>query len=368
LLSTHRDEVVLLQKAIVQKQAAINDTESNLTVIGTYVDKLEERLATFAISRRDMDIREQRCKEIEERSVQAEREREAMKERVEAFAVEHEDLKKLLEELVLERSALLSETETLRAERDKLLDGESSLRETITSLEQDVSDLDRVAKEWRSQVIELELLVEEEADQARQAREKNEDLEIKLNSILSVPNVPIYEDDEELDVHTDDDDLEPGESSPLLEDKFHEAYATIEDVESTKARVDPITPPHLLPGSSDSTTAPSNANAGRKTEPSPKRQFIPTFKWSKSFSQKEPSESTVPADRRPPLLPESKPGPTKMNVGKQRATPTNRQGIPFRKWRKFVSQRTGVHGVFTPSSRQLVPPPGKPLSGQGKGS
>jgi hypothetical protein len=43
LIETHQDELNSLQQSIAQKQSAINATESNLTVIGKYVDKLEER-------------------------------------------------------------------------------------------------------------------------------------------------------------------------------------------------------------------------------------------------------------------------------------------------------------------------------------
>jgi hypothetical protein len=51
---THQDEIGSLQNAISTKSSTIQQKESNLTVIGTYVDKLEERLAiavTVAISR-----------------------------------------------------------------------------------------------------------------------------------------------------------------------------------------------------------------------------------------------------------------------------------------------------------------------------
>ena len=176
LLSTHQSEIGMLQQAILEKQTAINETESNLTIIGSYVDKLEERLATFAITRRDIDVREQRCKEIEERVVQAERERDEMKQKAEEFAAEHEDLKTLLDELVKERTMLRDEKEALIAERDKLLAGENALREAVTSLEQDVAELDGVAQEWRSKVVELELELGEEATNARNAQERYEGL------------------------------------------------------------------------------------------------------------------------------------------------------------------------------------------------
>ena len=357
LLSTHQDEVALLQKAIVQKSATINETESNLTVIGTYVDKLEERLASFAISRRDMDLREQKCKEIEERSEQVSRERDAMKKKVEEFTVEHEDLRKLLDELVQERRALQSEMEALTTERDKLLDGESILRQTITSLEQDVSHLERVAKEWRSQVIKLELQMEEETDRALQAEERYENIKTELNSMMTPPE------DEK-------DDKEKSESSPVPEDDFYDAYEMSEDSESSQAAFD-LTRPPLPPGShgSDSTTAPPHASAGEEIGAQPKRENIPPRKWFKFFPQKEPDESVVSKDERPPL-PGSISGSTPPTLN---AAPTNRQDIHFRKLRKFFSQRTGMHGVFTPSSRQLLPPPpqpppGKTFSGQEKGS
>jgi hypothetical protein len=54
LIDTHQDEIGSLQNAISTKSSTIQQKESNLTVIGTYVDKLEERLAiavAVAISR-----------------------------------------------------------------------------------------------------------------------------------------------------------------------------------------------------------------------------------------------------------------------------------------------------------------------------
>jgi chromosome segregation ATPase len=264
LLSTHQNEVSVLQQAIFEKQTAINETESNLTVIGTYVDKLEERLATFAITRRDIDVREQRCKEIEERVVQAESERDEMKQKAEEFAVEHEDLKKLLDELVQERTTLRHEKEALIAERDKLLAGENALREAVTSLEQDVEELDGVAQEWRSKVVQLELELGEEAMKARTAEERYEHLLSEFEALQESRNEQPKEEVLELDSSEDEEERFSGP----------EESATI---------------------------------------------------W----------------------LPQ----------GKQKTEPSDRENVPLRSLRKFFSQKTGLHGVFTPSSRQLVPPP-----------
>jgi len=261
----------MLQKAILEKQSAINQTESNLTVIGTYVDKLEERLATFAITRRDIDLREQKCKEIEERAVKAERERDGMKKKIDLFAVEHEDLKKLLDELVQERTALRNEKDALIAERDKLLEGENNLREAVTALEQDVVELDSVAQEWKSKVIQLELELGEEASKARSAQDDYEELWSQMEELKASAAV---------------------EASPKEEASEPEP---IEDVED-------------------------------------------------EISSSEEETTTI-------WLPQSKAEPS----GKQKTGPTDRQTVPLRSLRKFFSEKTGMHGVFTPSSRQLLP-------------
>ena len=271
LISTHQHEVGMLQQAILEKQTAINETESNLTVIGTYVDKLEERLATFAITRRDIDIREQQCKEIEERAIEAERERDAMKKKADEFMVEREELRTLLDELVQERTALRKEKEALIAERGKLLEGENNLREAVNALEQDVVELDSVAQEWKSKVIQLELELGEEATKARSAQEECQEL--------------------------------------------------LNEIESLKA-----------------------ATRGTPKEERVKRG--PTDDSEDEMPSHEESETTTI------WLPQSKEASTR----KEKAGPADRKAVPLRSLRKFFSQKTGMHGVFTPSSRQLQPP------------
>ena len=278
LISTHQDEIGMLQHAILEKQAAINETESNLTVIGTYVDKLEERLATFAMARRDIELREQKCKEIEERAVQAERERDITKKKADELSVEHEELKKLLDELVKERTTYRNEKDALISERDKLREGEISLREALTSLEQDVVELDGVAQQWKSKVVQLELELEEEAVRAHSAREDYEELLAQTGSLKASTEASQKEevDTPEPWEHKNDETSSPGESGPGAMN---------------------VTPPWL-----------------------------------------------------------SKPKP----AARQKTRPSDRQSVPLRSLRKFFSQRTGMHGVFTPSSRHLLGPPPRP--------
>jgi hypothetical protein len=60
IIKTHKGEVKALQQSIFTKQKTLSESESNITAIGTYVDKLQERLTSFAIMRRDMEEREKR--------------------------------------------------------------------------------------------------------------------------------------------------------------------------------------------------------------------------------------------------------------------------------------------------------------------
>jgi len=262
---------VLLQHAIIEKQTAINETESNLTVIGSYVDKLEERLATFAITRRDIELREQKCKEIEERAVQAELERDAMRKQADDFAAEHEELRKLLDELVQERTALRDEKDSLIAERDKLIDGERSLREAVASLGDDVVELDSAAQEWKARVIQLELELGEEATRADNTEKDCEELQAEVEALKASmkmsPEKKADDDEPKLPKNGEDEAVSTGESGSI---------------------------------------------------------------W----------------------LPQSKQSPDKQKTG-----PKDRSDVPLRSLRKFFSEKTGMHGVFTASSRQLVPPP-----------
>ena len=141
IIKTHQSELNSLQKTILIKQKAINETESNLTAIGTYVDKLEERLTSFAITRRDMEEREKTCKAIEESAAKADEEVVAMKAKVEEFTKEQEDLKKLLEELALERTNLQKENRKLLTEREFRIGEEQQLQASTTAMEVEVQRL-----------------------------------------------------------------------------------------------------------------------------------------------------------------------------------------------------------------------------------
>jgi predicted RNase H-like nuclease (RuvC/YqgF family) len=78
LIDTHQDEIGSLQNAISTKSSTIQQKESNLTVIGTYVQSWRN-VWRFCCYRRDIEVRERKCQELETAVIDAERERDAMK-------------------------------------------------------------------------------------------------------------------------------------------------------------------------------------------------------------------------------------------------------------------------------------------------
>ena len=62
---TDSSDLSSLQYQIENSDEIILWAESNLTAIGLYFDQLEERLASFSVARRDLDLMEERCADSE---------------------------------------------------------------------------------------------------------------------------------------------------------------------------------------------------------------------------------------------------------------------------------------------------------------
>jgi hypothetical protein len=172
----HKNEVKLLKGIISQKEASINSTESNMTIIGSYVDKLEDRLATFAIARRDIEVRELKCKELEEKASLWEIECIELRNRLKNVTAEQDELKSLLEDLVKERAELQKTNNSLSKERTGLLSNASMLRDTISSLEIDVDSLGKVLSEWKFKVSELESEIESRSAELTRMEKREKEL------------------------------------------------------------------------------------------------------------------------------------------------------------------------------------------------
>jgi chromosome segregation ATPase len=161
IIRTHQDELKAVQSKIQVKQLTITEKESNLTAIGTYVDKLEERLTSFAVTRRDMEVREKKCTEIEVAAAKAEDEMKVLKGKVDDFVKEQSDLKKLLEEMVTERVNMQKENRKLMTEREFRIADEEQMQAKIASLESEIQRLTDALDEWKANLGRLTPELEE---------------------------------------------------------------------------------------------------------------------------------------------------------------------------------------------------------------
>jgi len=173
IIGTHHDELAAIQKAMSQKQKTIKDAEFNLTTIGTYVDKLEERLTSFAMTRRDMEKREKVCKEIEKNADDNKTQRKMMETKIEEFKTQEDDLKKLLEELVKERADLQTENRKLYTEQEFRIGKQEQLEENCKTLQTEVTAISEEVVGWRDKYNSL-------VEELESSRNRQLDLENKV--------------------------------------------------------------------------------------------------------------------------------------------------------------------------------------------
>ena len=128
LQKTHKKELSGLQKVIRQKEEKAKAIESNLTVIGNYVDKLEERLADFTVARREIEKREKACQRVEQKAANITSEKQS---------------------LTVQVAGLQAEVLKLTADFDVLQKEAQMLREACTKLESEVKELNESNETWR---------------------------------------------------------------------------------------------------------------------------------------------------------------------------------------------------------------------------
>jgi len=183
LIETHQDEIAALREAIAAKEEAITATESNMTVIGTYVDRLEGRLADFALARRDIESREQKCKEVESSAEEAKAERDRYKARVRDLESEHEEIKTLLEEMAKERTELQSKNDRLTKDCASLGEKERQLQEalsSLSSLRRDYHALDQANADLQAQLVQFK---GQTSDTIASTAKLKEELEVSQSAI-----------------------------------------------------------------------------------------------------------------------------------------------------------------------------------------
>mmetsp|Transcript_7817 Transcript_7817/g.19143 ORF Transcript_7817/g.19143 Transcript_7817/m.19143 type:complete len:811 (-) Transcript_7817:102-2534(-) len=210
IIETHQEELVNLMAAMSQKEKSITDAESNLTAIGTYVDKLEDRLTSFAMTRRDMEDREKKCKEIERKAEESESKRKSAESELEELKTQEDELKKLLEELAVDRTSLQKENRRLYTEQEFRIGEQEKLSEQYEGLQTESSKMREELADYKEKceallpdlqaAKECQLELEQQVESMSGAQKQLNTLQIE-NAVVVEANEKLQE---EINVTTED--------------------------------------------------------------------------------------------------------------------------------------------------------------------
>jgi len=299
IIETHQDELANLQMGMSHKQKTITDAESNLTSIGTYVDKLEERLTSFAMTRRDMEGREKKCKEIEKKAEESKTQRQAIEREVEDLKKQEEELKKLLEELAADRTDLQKENRRLYTEQEFRIGEQEKLVSQYETLQAESASVREGLQEWKDK---CESLVPD----LEASRKCQHDLERQVEALTGTQK------------HSNTLQIENAvvvETNGKLQD---EIAATVEERDRMEAKLMELT---------------------KEIEVREVAEKLAKELADKAEAERLAKEEEVKT-RRPPPPPPKRPAQLTQKPN----------DIPLRSLRKTLSKATGLHGVLTPSS------------------
>ncbi|KAL3766429.1 hypothetical protein ACHAWU_007464 [Discostella pseudostelligera] len=207
MVEDHRMEREEWESQLVNLTKEQNKTKEELELIGLYVDQLEDRLANFAIARRELEVREQECERLEKVAKEEADIGEEYKRQLDDLTKEKEEMKALLEELVTERAETRAKVDALTQEindwKERLDEAErrseeiksQSARQLFLKLEEEkvsweqalqhrLEDERHAWEEEQSKALELALVNEKakwqaESAQDNEARSKMEQAEIE---------------------------------------------------------------------------------------------------------------------------------------------------------------------------------------------
>jgi chromosome segregation ATPase len=301
IISTHQEELNALTLTISSKQKTISERESNLTTIGTYVDKLEERLTSFAVTRRDIEVREKKCKEIEESALKTKAEMEQLLVKISDYEGEQEELKKLLEELALERTNLQKDNRKLLTEREFRIGEEEQMQARTASLETQVQSL-------KDHLFESQMKIDELTPALEASKGANADLQVHV---------------------TRNDELESEllclkSDNTQLREECEKAMTGFRKVQE-ELRV-----------ALDEKKRAEDENAKLLSRP----------------AESTTSKDTDETDSDEELSPEEEKSQTQQSGGEKLLIQPVRN-VPLRTLRKKISKATGLHGILTPPSKMV---------------
>ena len=223
----HSEQVGKLSAQIQSREKQIKDSESKMSTIAHYVDQLEERLASFAIARKEIGVREEKCKELEEMDEKQKEEIAALQAQVTDLATEKDEMKSLIDLLVEERGILQKEKAKLEKKIRKLEEQSTSLERRFGEKEEEIANLGRDLNDSKQKLHVAEQTIEE----------LEESVASVSNQLAEVERIS-----EERQVEAAEKLTAAEELSSLQQQKMEDLFARVAAAEA------PPPPPPPLPG------------------------------------------------------------------------------------------------------------------------
>ena len=157
----HSEQIEKLSAQIQSRDKQIKESESKMSTIAHYVDQLEERLASFAIARKEINVREEKCKELEEKDEQQREEMVALRAQIDNLTAEKDEMKSLIDLLVEERNIWQQDKAKLEKKIRKLSEESNLLKRRFAEKEEEVAKHVRGVNESNQKLNEAEQNIEE---------------------------------------------------------------------------------------------------------------------------------------------------------------------------------------------------------------
>jgi len=159
LKAKHSDKVSALAAQIQERDKQINETESKMSMIATYVDQLEERLASFAIARRDIGVREEKCKKLEERDEHQKEAMASLQIQIDSLLKEKVEMTSLIDLMVEERAVLQRNKASLEGKARTLEEESKTLKLRLLEKGNEIARLESKLERAEQTMEELESAV-----------------------------------------------------------------------------------------------------------------------------------------------------------------------------------------------------------------
>ena len=211
-----------------------------MSTIAHYVDQLEERLASFAIARKEIGVREEKCKELEEMDKQQREEIAALRIQVKDLTTEKDEMKSLIDLLVEERGVLQMDKAKLEKKIRKLGGECTSLERRFTKKEEEIATLGQDLNESKQKLKQTEQIIEELEE-----------------SVASVSNQLA-----EAERISKENRVEAAEKLTIAEKLSSQQQQKIEELFARVAAAEAPPPPPPLPGMTSDDTALDQTSVG----------------------------------------------------------------------------------------------------------